>query len=91
MHIVLSYLAGKTLSRLPITGVKSRLMVEAKRATQSHVAASMLSNKGNTLHQIGKSKFHRHFHSFQATTADGTTFVNRSVRSCKTLFQHFGE
>ena len=73
MEVVLSNLAGKTLSRLPSSGVKSRLMVEAKRVAQSQVAAAMLSNKGNTLHQDGTSKFHRHFQSFQVTTADGAT------------------
>ena len=39
MQIVLSNLAGKTLSA---TQYKSRLMVKAKRVAQSHVAATMV-------------------------------------------------
>ena len=53
-------------------------MVEAKRVAQSQVAEAMLTGqgqelKGNTLHQDGTSKFHRHFQSFQITTSEGTT------------------
>ncbi|MES9884866.1 MAG: hypothetical protein ABW185_28810 [Sedimenticola sp.] len=82
MQLVLQNLTGKTLSRLPSTGVKSRLMLEAKRIANRQVVESMLhdwdDNKaepstGNTLHQDGTSKFHRHFQSYQVTTADGTT------------------
>ena len=58
MQIVMSNLAGETLSRLPSSGVKSRLMVEAKRVAQNQVAAAMLSNTGNSLNQDDTSKFH---------------------------------
>ena len=77
IQTVVQKITGKTLSRLPSAGVGSRSLVEAKRVAQCQVATAMLDNGpsselqyGNCLHQNGTSKFHRHFQSFQVTTAE---------------------
>ncbi|VDI71580.1 E1A/CREB-binding protein [Mytilus galloprovincialis] len=88
ISIVLKNLTGKQLSRLPSAGVKSRLLIEAKRVAQKQVAEAMLNyeydlpdvndmgqgHKGNCLHQDATSKHHKHFQSFQITTPDKKTF-----------------
>lgn len=82
IQTVVQKITGKTLSRLPSAGVRSRLLVEAKRVAQCQVATAMLDNGlsselqyGNCLHQDGTSKFHRHFQSFQVTTAEKELFL----------------
>lgn len=80
METVVQNLTGKTLDRLPSTGVKSRLVSEGKRVAQKQVALAMLQNmsepsvSGNCFHQDGTTKSHRHFQSFQVTTADKKTY-----------------
>ncbi|MES9880650.1 MAG: hypothetical protein ABW185_07190 [Sedimenticola sp.] len=79
MEVVVKNLTGKTLDRLPSTGVKSRLVTEGKRVAQRQVAVAMLDgledpSVGNCLHQDGTTKFHRHFQSFQVTTAEKRTY-----------------
>ena len=79
IQTVLSKLAGKELSSLPSTGVKSRLLIEAKCIAQMQVAEELLKSKpeditGNCLHQDGTSKYQRHFQSFQVTTPELKTF-----------------
>ena len=81
IQTVVQQITGKTLSRLPSAGVRSRLLVEAKRVAQCQVATAMIDNGprselqyGNCLHQDGTSKFHRHFQSFQVTTAEKRTY-----------------
>ena len=72
-------LAGNELSSLPSTGVKSRLLIEAKCIAQMQVAEELLKSKpeditGNCLRQDGTSEYHRHFQSFQVTTTEMKTF-----------------
>jgi len=75
IQTVVQNITGKSLSRLPSTGVRSCLLIEAKRVAQVQVVNAMLepninSNDtyyGNCLHQDGTSKFHRHLQSFQVT------------------------
>lgn len=72
-------------------------MLEAKRVAQRQVAEAMLSSQetssGNTLHQDGTSKFHRHFQSFQITTSEGITLsagLSEVARGdAATLFEEF--
>jgi hypothetical protein len=91
LQTVLKNLTGKTLSRLPSTGVKSRLLLEAKRVANQHVAQALM-NGSFTLHQDGTSKFHKHFESFQVT-GDGITLSAGIVEVGKgdalTLFDTF--
>ncbi|CAC5376804.1 unnamed protein product [Mytilus coruscus] len=84
-----SFYDGKHLTRLPSAGVKSRLLIEAKRVAQKQIVEEMLSyeydlpdkidpntyigSKGNCLHQDATSKFHKHYQSFQLTTHDNKT------------------
>ena len=97
LKTVLFNLTGKTLSRLPSTGVRSRLMLEAKRVAQRQVADAMLQTQdqfsGNTFHQDGTSKFHRHFQPFQVTTGGGVTLsagLSEVARGdASTLFEEF--
>ncbi|CAC5414939.1 unnamed protein product [Mytilus coruscus] len=91
ISIVLKNLTGKQLSRLPSAGVKSRLLIEAKRVAQKQVAEAMLNyeydlpdlndmgqgHKGNCLNQDATSKHHKHFQSFQITTPDKKNFLIR--------------
>ena len=67
---VIQKITGKTSA-----GVRSSLLVEAKRVAQCQVATDMVDNGPcselqywNCFHQDGTSKFHRHFQSFQITT-----------------------
>ena len=43
MEVVVENLTGKSLERLPSTGVKSRLVSEAKRVAQKQLAEAMIS------------------------------------------------
>jgi hypothetical protein len=62
ISVVVKILTGKTLSRLPSTGVNSWLMIEAKRVSKSQVATEILENqKGIILHQDDTSKHHKQF------------------------------
>ncbi|WAR27092.1 hypothetical protein MAR_012796 [Mya arenaria] len=81
MKTVVQSLTGKTLSRLPSTGVLSRLRIVAKRVAQIQVEEAMVNAGGDAstvkeicLHQDASSKFHRHFQSSQITTSDNVTY-----------------
>jgi hypothetical protein len=94
MSVVVQKLTGKTLSRLPSTGVKSRLLLEAKMVANQQVAKVLLSTgKTFTLHQDGTSKFHRHFQSFQFTSNTGLQFSARLIEvgsgDATSLFETF--
>ena len=100
IQTVVQKITGKTLSRLHSAGVRSRLLVEAKRVAQCQVATAMIDNGpsselqyGNCLHQDGTSKFHRHFQSFQVTTAEKRTYsiglTEVGARDTVTLMEAF--
>lgn len=80
IQTVLKNITGKTLSRLPSAGVRSRLLIEAKRIAQCQVVDAMVNScdigdmKGNCLHQDGTSKFHKQFQSFQLTTPEHRSY-----------------
>ena len=72
-------------------------MLKTKRVVQRQVGEAMLSSRdtssGNTLHQDGTSKFHRHFQSFQITTSEGKSLSARLSEVARgdaaTLFEEF--
>jgi len=94
IQTVLHNLTGKTLSRLPSAGVKSRLMIEAKMIANRHLLETLTDENMNfTLHQDGTSKHHRQFESFQVTRNDCKSFSAGIVEVGKgdaaTLFDSF--
>lgn len=76
IRTVLKKLGGKEIGRLPSQALKSRLLVEANILAKAQVCEKMLSTgeaavSNNCLHGDGTSKYHRHYQSFQITTASG--------------------
>lgn len=82
IEVVVKNLTGTSLSSLPSTGVKFRLLSETKRIAKLQVAEAMLKYaeinendlKSNCLLQDCTSKCHRHFQSFQVTTTEKKTY-----------------
>ncbi|WAR15152.1 hypothetical protein MAR_005257, partial [Mya arenaria] len=65
---------GNTISRLPSTGVRSRLILKAMHVANTQVASKLLEDEAcNTLHFDATTKFHKHYQGFQVTTKDGTS------------------
>ena len=78
IRTVLKNLAGKTVTRLPSAGTRSRLSLEANRLANIEVALAMSKNQpedaiGNCIHGDGTTKHHRKYQNFQVTLPDGSS------------------
>jgi len=90
---VLTNLSGQTLSRLPSTGVKSRLLIEARRVANQHTLEELLKEQTFTVHQDGTTKHHIHFQGYQVTSSEGKTLTlglnEISDGTGQTIFNNF--